>query len=598
MKTLLFLAAAVAAAGPSYQLDLNRYFPSPAIEQSERTKLLAELEAFQKQPVSALDSPQALARWLGQYDTLRTDLNRHDTYVYLRAEEDTDDHDDAKADETLSIAATQLDANVQETLAQLGAERLHADLVADPALAAYRYFFDASLAKAAHIRAGVQADALLTTPALDSLGASYSALRRKALAALPTAAPAGPEQAFQYKWKPYLDSEDAFASLLIPIVKLHNGQAKMEAFTDGPAARYFRLDLKPEAVDALVADVRNSAAYQRYMSVVAAQAASRLRRTPESLHAWELDAADSYQPKPVPFPDVVPMILAAAAPMGGEYAGEFRRLFDPTNQRVGWCHTDKCDDTGFSVEAPGVPSGLYYGAYTGDTNSMRATAHEAGHAVHGEFRDQYQPLAVYRDGPNYMGESIAIFNEYLFLEHLYQSAPTREARAFYLRKFLDQAVFQVWGSAQETDLEQQIYTGVQTGQLHTAADLDALTLKVFSRYTPAPALDPQMKVYWARNRLYFTDPVYDVNYLYAGLLALEYLRRFEQDPKGFPARYVALLKNGYTDTPQALEKRFLGIDMDDARGLVKDASDMIGARTQELQSLYAGCTSTSGCGKP
>ena len=596
MKTLLFLAAALGTA-PGSQLDLTRYFSTPAAEQAERSTLLAELVAFQKQPASALDSPAALSRWLAQYDSLSKDLNRHDTYVYLRAEEDSDDRADAKADEALGIAATRLDAAVQETLAEVGAEKLHVYLAADPRLAAYGYFVDSSLRKAAHTRPVVQADTLLATPALDSLSASYSELRRKALATSPASKAATGKDAFDARWKPYLGDEDAFAALLVPIVSLHNGAGRLQGYADGVEAKYAQLSLTPAEVDAMLAAVGGSDADSRYVAVVAAEAARRLHRAPGELHAWDLDAADSYAPAPVPFPDVVPMILSAEQPMGAEYAGEFARLFDPASRRVDWCHTQKCDDTGFSVEIPGIPSGLYYGSYTGDTNSMRATAHEAGHAVHGEFKDQGQPLAVYSQGPNFMGESFAIFNEFLFLEHLYRTAATPAARAYYLKRFLDDATFQLWGSAQETDLEQAIYAGVQAGSLKNAADLDALTLKVLGRYTPAPALDPAMRVYWARDRLFYTDPLYDVNYLYAGLLALEYLHELEQDPKGFPARYVALLKNGFTDTPQALEKKFLGINMDDAQGLVKNASDMIAARALELQKLYAGC-GTPACTAP
>ena len=590
MKTLLLLAAALAApVGPSYQLDLDRYFPSAAVEQAERTRLMQDQDEFLKQAAASLDSPQALSHWLAHYDALSKGINRHDTYVYLRAEEDSDDRADAAADEALNVASDKLDAAVQETLAEVGASRLHDFMRADPSLLPYAYFVDSSLLKTAHTRPGEQAKALLTTPALDSLGASYSALRRKALASVPAAKAPGGKDAFDAKWKPYLDNEDAFAGVLLPIVSLHNGQAKLQGFADGPQEKYFRLSLTSTEVANMLAAVRESDANARYIAVVAAAAARRLHLTPDAVHAWDLDAADSYRPAPVPFPDVVPMILAAEQPMGSEYTGQFARLFDPANQRVGWCHTEKCDDTGFSVEVPGIPSGLYYGSYTGDTNSMRATAHEAGHAVHGQFKDENQPLAVYGYGPNYMGESFAIFNEYLFLEHLYQTAPTPEARAYYLDKFLGQLSFEVWGSAEETDLEQSIYTGVQDGSLRTAADLDALTLKTLARYTPAPALDPEMKVYWARDRLFFTDPLYDVNYLYAGLLALRYLHAFEQDPKGFPARYVALLKNGFTDTPQALEKRFLGIDMDDADGLVRNAAEMLTTRTAQLQALYAGC---------
>lgn len=48
------------------------------------------------------------------------------------------------------------------------------------------------------------------------------------------------------------------------------------------------------------------------------------------------------------------------------------------------------------------------------------------------------------------------------------------------------------------------------------------------------------------------------------------MRRLNEDPAGFPAGYVALLQNGFTDSPQVLEKRFLGIDLDDTQTLVRN----------------------------
>jgi len=145
----------------------------------------------------------------------------------------------------------------------------------------------------------------------------------------------------------------------------------------------------------------------------------------------------------------------------------------------------------------------------------------------------------------------------------------------------------VYGSARETDLEASIYAGAQSGALRTAADLNALTLQVFGRYMTAPALETQMEVYWASNRLYFTDPLYDVNYLFAGLLALEYLHQYEQDPKGFSHRYVAMLKNGFTDTAQVLERKFLDIDLDEPDALVGNATALISRRTSELGRVYS-----------
>ena len=587
MKILMLpFAAAVIAISP-FSIDLGRYFANDTAEQADRATVLADAHAFEQRTAASLATSSELARWLETYETLSKRLQSHDLYVYLRAEKNHNDRENATADEALSEAIAHLNVAAQDTLADLGAARVHQFLSQDAQLGRYAYFIDDSLERAAHERQGRQAVTLLAQPALDSLSSSYKTLRKRALPSASAPQPKTGQEIFQSQWLPYLRSEDAFAALLLPFTTLQNGKARLQGFVDAPVAAYFRAGLSGTEIHAVLKALQSSSARARYQAVVTDAAARSLHVQPAELHAWNLDAADSYSPPPVSFPDVVPMILTAVQPMGAEYAKHYAQLFDPAAHRVEWCREDTCDDTGFSVGYAGLTSGLFYGNYQGSVESMRAVAHEAGHAVHRQFMSESQPLAVYNSGPKFMFESFAIFNELLLLDHLYRTAPSPAAKAYYLRKFLDDVTFQVYGSAQETDLEESIYAGAQAGSLRTAADLDALTLQVLSRYAAGAALEPTMKIYWARNRLYFTDPLYDVNYLFAGLLALEYLRQYESDPHGFSHRYVGLLKNGFTNTPQALERKFLDIDLEDADGLVSNAVAIIDQRTAELAHMYA-----------
>ena len=67
--------------------------------------------------------------------------------------------------------------------------------------------------------------------------------------------------------------------------------------------------------------------------------------------------------------------------------------------------------------------------------------------------------------------------------------------------------------------------------------------------------------------------------------ALRYFTDYEREPAAFSRRYVALLKNGFNDTPAALEKRFLGIDLHDEAGLVADAGRFIETKTDILSQI-------------
>ena len=315
--------------------------------------------------------------------------------------------------------------------------------------------------------------------------------------------------------------------------------------------------------------------------------AQRLNVTADELKPWDMDAADAWQPQAIPFAEAVPLILAADRRAGFVISRQFEQLFDPKNARVDWCRASTCDDTGFSLGTIGTPAGLFYGGFDGSTNSVRAVAHEAGHAVHRQFMAEHQPIAAYNAGPKFMSESFAIFNELLLLDHMSRTAAAPPAQAYYLRRFLDDAVFQVSGSAEETELEETLHADIAAGKARTAADLDARTLATLAAFTPKPLMADETKAYWARNKLYFIDPFYDVNYLFAGLLALEYLRQFERDPQDFERRYVALQSNGFDATAAALLKRFMQIDLDDPDALVRGATGLIAARTATLAALYA-----------
>ena len=250
MKALLF-AAALAAAGPSFTIDLGRYFPSPAIERARRETVLAKVDAFTKTPPTALRTPKALLAWLAAHDALSRDIQKHDIYVYLRAEEDSGDHADATADSTLNDALDRIGVAAQNVITKLGRPALNTLLAHDRSLAAYRYYLDVALAKAAHDSPNQETVKLATQPALDSLAQGYKSLRPvtpsssgQSLSAM---------QAFQNKWTPFVSSESVLAALLIPIVQLRDGQARLQGFAGAPDAAYFRAGLSTSEVDAALA---------------------------------------------------------------------------------------------------------------------------------------------------------------------------------------------------------------------------------------------------------------------------------------------------------------------------------------------------------
>jgi oligoendopeptidase F len=73
-------------------------------------------------------------------------------------------------------------------------------------------------------------------------------------------------------------------------------------------------------------------------------------------------------------------------------------------------------------------------------------------------------------------------------------------------------------------------------RIRDTADFDALTLSIWSKFEIWPASEPQLTHTWISKRLMFQDPLYQVNYLYAGLLATKMFDMVRHDPVAFQRR--------------------------------------------------------------
>jgi oligoendopeptidase F len=152
----------------------------------------------------------------------------------------------------------------------------------------------------------------------------------------------------------------------------------------------------------------------------------------------------------------------------------------------------------------------------------------------------------------------------------------RTQQPFYLEQFLEGKGMAAFFIAPEAELEEAVYDGVAAGTIRGAADLDALTARVYDRYTIGT---PKRK--WMSVPLMYEDPFYDVNYVYGAIIALRMYAMYGKDPKAFAPRYVAMMKNGYTAPPAALLKRFFGIDLDDP---LDDVAALLDARVSALRA--------------
>jgi oligoendopeptidase F len=597
-------AAQTVALGQSYSIDQTRYFETPDIEQAELKQRIAEASSF---PAAAPQGPARLLDYLQRAETLLAQLQRHSAYLNLRASRDMDDRADADAGDQAGSAIHQLQGTVAGALRTLGDATFAQDATTLPALKPYAYLLVLAAREVSHQLPNDQQAIVeqLADPAQANLWTLYQqTVRSTRFPKVSTSAgeldvrkdsgvlSENPDRAIRQaawegRWDGYASREDIYAGILLGIVRLNDRVARLQHFPDAPSMVYFSRNLdRGEVTDALAAIETHADLFKRYQRLRSQHLAAMTGIV--DVRSWDL-----FLPSPgfttprMTLDQTRAAALSALAPLGPDYVAHFRELLDPANRRMDVsAETGKRTNGGFSVRAPGIPTGLFVESYgQGFLGESRVIIHEGGHAIHGQLVNDNGVSPFYSRGPNWMSEAIATLNEFLLYDHLYQKSVDAKAQAFYLEALISDITFQLFGSAQEATLEQSIYDGVITGKIKNAADLDALTLSIWSRYEIWPALEPQLAHTWICENLLVQDPLYLVNYLYAGLLATKMFDMLKQDPASFQKHYGALLRKGFYAPPEELLRNFFGRDLSQ-RQLVDDGMNILQQRVSSLAEIY------------
>ena len=597
-------AAPTVARAQSYSIDQTRYFATPDIERAELKQRIEEASSF---PAAAPQGPAQLLDYLQRAETLLAQLQRHEAYLNLRASRDLDDRADADAGDQAGNAIPQLQGTVQKALRTLGDVTFAQDATILPALKPYAYLLALAAREVSHQLPKDQQAIVdqLADPAQANLWTLYQqTLRSTPFMKVSTTAgeldvrkdsgvlSENPDRAirqaaWQGRWDGYASREDIYAGILLGVVRLNDRVARLQHFPDAPSMVYFSRNLdRKEVTDALAAIETHADLFKSYQHLRAQHIAAMTGIV--EVRPWDL-----FLPSPgfttprMTLDQTRATALSALSPLGPDYVAHFRELLDPANRRMDVAaETGKRTNGGFSVRAPGIPAGLFVESYgQGFLGESRVIIHEGGHAIHGQLMNESGVSPFYTRGPNWMFEAIATLNEFLLYDHLYQKSVDSKARAFYLEALISDITFQLFGSAQEATLEQSIYDGVISGQIKNAADLDALTLSIWRKYEVWPALEPQLAHTWMTKQLLVQDPLYLVNYLYAGLLATKMFDMLKQDPASFQKHYAALLREGFHAPPEELLRSFFGRDVSQ-RQLVEDGMNILRQRVSSLAEVY------------
>lgn len=490
-----------------YHLDFSRIFASSEAEKADRAVLARELDALLAMRGHVADN---LLAALQKNDAVQARVARHAMYLYLRHAVDTRDEQSSADDDALEADAAAKSAFLNDEILRLSDARLGKLMAAQPKLETYRYAIESIRRWRPHTLPEPEEKLLATT------------------------APAALNWQFEL-YEKAKTNRDVVAFALLRLAASRNVYARLRQFDDAAAWSYFERHLTRADVRRMLDRVAaNADVYKRYQKLRAEHPGK------SAAPRFTIDEARR-------------ILLDATAPLGEEYAAQLRSLLDPANGRMDIVPGPNRKSGGFSQGTLGTRSVFYARGFTGTYNDVRVLAHESTHAVQRQLMDAGGVPMTYTSGASYLAEALAIFNELLLADFMF----ARGGDPFYLEQFLDRKGMAAFYIAPEAELEEAVYDGVAAETIRGADDLDALTARVYDRYTIGTP-----KTTWMSIRLMYEDPFYDVNYVYGAIIALRMYAMYGRDPKAFAPHYVAMMKNGYTAPPAVLLKRYFGIDLD------------------------------------
>ena len=560
----------------SAHISPTLYFSSAAEEASSRNVLHGRVSSFIQELRTG--DQKSLPFNLDMADQLLVLLQRHLAYLRVQTLEDTQDR---KAKAALNEVET--DRSVLEAAVEMRLRQVPGSQVSE--LGRFAYLAQEARRDSSHsfssdteryrgsVVGGSEDDLADTYDNLingvvrpQNLHSSDMASRRAAIAELNAS---------------YDRTAPVAATLLGEIVDLENRDAVAQGYTDASARKYDALDLSSQLVDQTVERMRALGPLQRrYEQLLAAHTKQRLQLS-------NITSADTVlvraPPAPLTLQQARQLTLESLRPLGKDYTRRFAELLDPKNGRLDLTGGEHRAHTGTSISAYDAPVAFYYEGYDGSLNSIRVVAHEGGHAIHRELMNASGIPVYQREGPHYLFEGFAMFNELLLFDHAADVAKSSEERRYALERLLSNLSDDLFVTTEETSFERSLYTMASGHEILTRPQIDSAYLKAVAPFEYWEATDTGASYNWVRKALLFEDPLYEVNYLYAALVAVALYDHAHSDTR-FAAKYGQLLRRGFYADPKVLLAT-MDIRLDDP-ALVESAAELFKAKTEELEDLY------------
>lgn len=589
-----------------FHAKLTRYFKSEESEKASRLMLADSLNSFKLDTNWDISN---LKLHLDRYESLLVSAERHYQYFRLRRYMDKKDSLSKKAYNQVDSLVSLLQNCVSRALLKPAFISINPAELVKYDLLKYRYLLAQAKQEAAYDLSSHDEDLIskltdhalaklidryddlmdhITTDSLQYGNKKYHSVNDQSVI-LKSKDSLLRKAGMSAYYKAYSDHAELLAATLIDITTQKTTLAKIRGFKSAPDRTYQRrLQLSESSVKQILTEItRHADVLKDYQRIQAGQV--RKMTGINQIHSWDTYLPVGFTVQQLPFANAKKLILTALAPLGETYRQYFARLLDPANGALDITGGPNRATEFTSIGFPGVPESLYMKSYNGSLREISKLVHEGGHAVHGQLMSDNIAVPSYKNGPSFLYEAYAMFNELMLMDELEKQEKTNEGKAYYTKLFLDKLSLEVFTSAEEGAFEQGIYDGVTNGSINTRKDVDELYSKIMDQYDTYFAGEPQRRSEWINKRLLFDDPLYNVTYLYAMLVSCKLYEMVHDNPKQFALKYTRLLKNGFDAPAEDLLKQFMGFKLDN-EALLNSTLQLMRSKTLKLSKLYGQVT--------
>lgn len=587
---------------PLYRWDLKKnFYADEAAWKSDMDKARGIVTQMEASRGKLLTSPEALLSYFDQKRALTDLVVKLYAYGEFRSATNTTDRGPFEAYQALVAEIDARSSFARVEIMGLKPDTLDSWVKKLPALGAYRYAIGDIVRMAPHTLSEKE-EALLA-----QMGPSLTAWQpvlyqmlfdRSTFATLAAddreynvfrdfdgllqnPDPAVREKTFKAYYKSLRELSDVAGFSLLKEMKATNDEAKLRGFDNYYNQTLFERYLTRPQVDNIYGQVEGHLdVYRSFQEWKVARLAEERGLKAPAIWDYELPLG-GVEPPRFTARQGSDLVLAALSPLGTEYATELGKLLDPRNGRLDIVGGPNRDQGAFCEAYYGYFMNNYQGLL-GDVGTM---AHEAGHAIHHQMDFNKNRTLFFTEGPGYMTESYAGFNEWLLKDHLFKTTKDAELLRTYRKEALNDMMY-LWEIARRAKFEMLTYDGAAAGTITDSKGIDGVCVDVGKKYDIFFGKTPELDVHWMRKHHYWSVPTYYVNYVVAHLLALKYYQLYQDDPKGFAERYTAMVRNGFDRPAAQLLKDFLGIDLGDPKFL-DGTFQMIGKEFERVKAAEA-----------